>query len=57
MKLRDHWFSGAVALLVFGFLWIPLLVVAANSVNTNALMQSWTGFTTHWYSSGLTTPQ
>ena len=31
-------------------LWAPLVIVAINSVNTDTLLVSWKGFTTHWYS-------
>jgi spermidine/putrescine transport system permease protein len=50
VRLRRHWFSGLIALVVIVFLWAPLVIVAINSVNSDTLLVSWKGFTTHWYS-------
>jgi ABC-type spermidine/putrescine transport system permease subunit II len=50
MRMRRHWFSGLIALAVIVFLWAPLVIVAINSVNSDTLLVSWKGFTTHWYS-------
>jgi ABC-type spermidine/putrescine transport system permease subunit II len=33
MRLRAHPVAGALALAVVGFLWIPILAVAVNSIN------------------------
>jgi len=49
MRLRRHWFTGVISLVVIVFLWAPLVIVAINSVNSDTLLVSWKGFTTHWY--------
>jgi len=53
MRLRAHPVAGALALAVVGFLWIPILAVAVNSINQNSLMISWGGATAHWYARAL----
>jgi spermidine/putrescine transport system permease protein len=50
MSLRRHPVAGTLALVVIGYLWIPILAVAVNSVNQSSLMVRWGGSTTHWYS-------
>ncbi len=42
-------FSG----LVFVFLYLPIVVVILNSVNSDKFLVSWGGFTTKWYSQAL----
>ena len=49
MRLRRHWFTGVISLVVIVFLWSPLVIVAINSVNSDTLLVSWKGFTMHWY--------
>ena len=39
----------AIALLVYAFLYAPILVLAALSFNTSRLSASWEGFTLAWY--------
>lgn len=39
----------ACALLVYGFLYLPLLIVVVYSFNDSRLNAEWVGFTTHWY--------
>jgi ABC-type spermidine/putrescine transport system permease subunit II len=56
VRLRAHPVAGAVALAVVGFLWIPILAVAVNSINQNTLMISWGGATAHWYARALHDP-
>jgi ABC-type spermidine/putrescine transport system permease subunit II len=48
--IRRHWFTAVVSLCVIVFLWAPLVIVAINSINSDTLLVSWKGFTTHWYS-------
>ncbi|HXY40635.1 MAG TPA: ABC transporter permease, partial [Vicinamibacteria bacterium] len=40
---------GAWSLVVYGFLYAPLLVLAAFSFNRERLTASWRGFTLEWY--------
>ncbi len=56
MKIRRHWFTGLVSLAVIVFLWAPLGIVALNSVNRNALLVRWDGFTTSWYHQAVNNP-
>lgn len=37
------------ALLVYGFLYVPLLIVVVYSFNDSRLNAEWVGFTLHWY--------
>src|SRR5215469_6347501 len=48
--IRRHPVVGAIALVVIGYLWIPILAVAVNSFNRSSLMVRWGGSTAHWYS-------
>jgi len=50
MSFRRHPVAGALALVVIGYLWIPILAVAVNSFNRSSLMVRWGGSTAHWYS-------
>jgi ABC-type spermidine/putrescine transport system permease subunit II len=56
MIVRRHWFTGLVSLCVIVFLWAPLVIVAINSVNSDTLLVSWKGFTTHWYNQAYHNP-
>jgi ABC-type spermidine/putrescine transport system permease subunit II len=49
MSIRRHPFAASLSLLILIFLWLPLVVVAVNSLNSETLMASWGGFTTHWF--------
>jgi ABC-type spermidine/putrescine transport system permease subunit II len=53
VSIRRHPFAASLSLLILMFLWLPLIVVAVNSFNTETLMASWGGFTTHWYGLAL----
>ena len=50
MNFRRHPVAGTLAVVVIGYLWIPILAVAVNSFNRSSLMASWGGSTAHWYS-------
>jgi ABC-type spermidine/putrescine transport system permease subunit II len=50
MSFRRHPVAGTMALVVIGYLWIPILAVAVNSLNRSSLMVRWGGATAHWYS-------
>src|SRR5262249_7967882 len=50
MSFRRHPVAGALALVVIGYLWIPILAVAVSSFNRSSLMVRWGGSTAHWYS-------
>jgi ABC-type spermidine/putrescine transport system permease subunit II len=49
VSIRRHPFAASLSLLILTFLWLPLIVVAVNSVNQETLMASWGGFTTKWF--------
>jgi ABC-type spermidine/putrescine transport system permease subunit II len=48
--VRRHLFTAVVSVAVIVFLWAPLVIVAINSINSDTLLASWKGATTHWYS-------
>jgi ABC-type spermidine/putrescine transport system permease subunit II len=56
VTIRRHWFSAVVSLCVIVFLWAPLVLVAINSINSDVLLVSWKGFTTHWYNQAYHNP-
>lgn len=45
----QHWLFGGWTLLVFAFLYIPILLLIIYSFNESKLGIRWTGFTTKWY--------
>ena len=47
--LRDFPTFGPIALLVYAFLYLPLLLVVGYSFNDNRIVTIWKGFTFHWY--------
>jgi len=49
MKRRLHWSVSAVALGSFALLYLPMLAVAAFSVNASRYGLVWKGFTLSWY--------
>jgi ABC-type spermidine/putrescine transport system permease subunit II len=51
--IRRHLFTAAVSLCVIVFLWAPLVIIAINSINSDTLLATWKGATTHWYSDAL----
>ncbi len=57
MSFRRHPVAGTMALVVIGYLWIPILAVAVNSVNRDSLMARWGGATAHWYSLAFHDPK
>jgi ABC-type spermidine/putrescine transport system permease subunit II len=57
VSLRRHPVVACVAVLALAFLWLPLVVVAVNSFNTDVVMAGWGGFTGHWYRLALDDPQ
>ena len=46
----NPWLQRAYAALVYGFLYVPLLVVAVFSFNDSKFSLAWHGFTLQWYS-------
>ncbi len=57
MKLVQHLFRGGLALytvLFFAFIYIPLVLIAVYSFNSNPVnMMTWSGFTMEWYAQVL----
>lgn len=45
----QSWLFGGWTLLVFAFLYLPILLLVLYSFNESRLGIRWTGFTTHWY--------
>ena len=45
----QSWLFGGWTLLIFAFLYIPILLLIIYSFNESKLGIRWTGFTTHWY--------
>jgi spermidine/putrescine transport system permease protein len=45
----QQWLLGGWTLVVFAFLYIPILLLIIFSFNESKLGIRWTGFTTHWY--------
>jgi spermidine/putrescine transport system permease protein len=56
VNIRRHPFSALLSALVIAFLWLPLVVVAVNSLNSNSLLTGWGGPTGHWYSLAFSDP-
>ena len=48
MLNKPKWL-GALAILVYGFLYLPIVVLIAYSFDESRLAVSWTGFTFKWY--------
>lgn len=46
----NPWLQRAYAAIVYGFLYVPLLVVAVFSFNDSKFSLAWHGFTLQWYS-------
>ena len=46
---RFHWLVPVTAVGALAFLYVPLLAVAAFSVNSGRFGLSWKGFTLNWY--------
>ncbi|MGB1239158.1 MAG: ABC transporter permease [Pseudomonadales bacterium] len=44
---------GAVGLLFFAFLYLPILVIVIYSFNSNRIVSVWQGFSWQWYASAL----
>ena len=44
-----RWASGGWTVLVFGFLYLPILLLVVYSFNASRLNVRWTGFTVDWY--------
>ena len=57
MKIAQSLFRGSLVAytgLFFAFIYIPLMVIAVYSFNSNPVnMMTWTGFTTEWYAQVL----
>lgn len=51
---RRRFVLATVVGLVFVFLYLPIVVVVANSVNADELLVGWGGFTTKWYEQAFT---
>ncbi len=47
-RLTNHWEAGLAAIL-YGFMYLPILVVAVLSVNQARYSAQWEGFTLKWY--------
>jgi len=45
----QQWLLGGWTLVVFAFLYLPILLLIGFSFNESKLGIRWTGFTTHWY--------
>jgi len=44
MNIRRHPVAAPLSLLILLFMWVPLIVVAVNSFNTQTIMAGWGGF-------------
>ncbi len=47
--MSKRWFSGLYVLIIFLFLYLPILCVVVYSFNASKYMTNWTGFTFDWY--------
>ena len=52
-SLRNFPLFGTMAIVVFGFLYIPLAFVVAYSFNSNRVVTVWKGFSLEWYADVL----
>lgn len=50
MSFKNHKILWLVAALVYGFLYLPLMIVVVYSFNDSRLNAEWIGFTLKWYS-------
>jgi len=46
---REHPIVSLMAVLTLAFMWLPLFVVIANSLNSDKLLAHWGGFTLKWF--------
>jgi ABC-type spermidine/putrescine transport system permease subunit II len=53
VRVRRHLFTAVISLAVIVFLWAPLVIVAINSINSDTLLATWKGATTHWYGDAI----
>lgn len=53
MNIKAHRFSATLSFLALGFLWVPLVMVAVNSLNADVLLARWAGLTFRWYQEAL----
>lgn len=47
-----RWFDGLLiveSLFIYGFLWVPILILVLFSLNDSRQVAVWKGFTLHWY--------
>ncbi|MBE3596411.1 MAG: ABC transporter permease subunit [Hydrogenibacillus sp.] len=49
IRRASHWLSVTYALLVYAFLYAPIIVLVVYSFNRSRLNTVWTGFTFEWY--------
>ena len=47
---RRPWVLYGAVVVIYAFLFLPIIDVVVNSFNNDATMASWGGFTTKWYS-------
>ena len=52
-SLKNFPFFGPMAVIVFGFLYIPLVFVVGYSFNSNRVVTVWKGFSLEWYAEVL----
>jgi spermidine/putrescine transport system permease protein len=53
-SLKNFPFFGVISLIVFAFLYVPLVFVVGYSFNANRVVTIWKGFTLDWYAEVLT---
>ncbi len=53
-SLKNFPFFGVISLIVFAFLYMPLVFVVGYSFNANRVVTIWKGFTLDWYAEVLT---
>jgi spermidine/putrescine transport system permease protein len=54
--MRRPWPLYAYAVLLYGFIFAPIIFLIVNSVNQDRYGETWTGFTTNWYLQAWTSP-
>jgi spermidine/putrescine transport system permease protein len=53
---RRPWGLGAIVVLIYVFLFAPIILVVVNSFNKDIYSLHWKGFTLHWYSQAWGNP-
>lgn len=57
MKLLNRWLLPVLVVIIFGFLYLPVISLIGYSFNSSKLVTVWAGFSTKWYGELLANEQ